>query len=659
MPFLVPTPSMAIPKGINARLRALVGTPVGRRLARWSLLVPAIEAFETQCRGLSDANLRKLSLALRYRAKSREPLDKLLPEAYALVREAARRTLGMRHFDVQVLGGIALYYRSIVEMQTGEGKTLTATLPLYLHALAGRGAHLATANDYLAQRDADWMRPLYQCLGLSVGVVQAQMPRNARRAAYACDITYGTAKEFGFDFLRDRLLLRRTGGLETGGLVRLLGRNGDAPADTPVQREAHFALVDEADSLLIDEARTPLIISAAPGEAEQRKVECFRWSAVAAGALREKEHFDYDPEKQTVDLTPQGRQQVRMLAKPAALDPVGMPEIYEYVERALRVERAFLRDRHYVVRDGEVVIVDEFTGRLGEGRKWRDGVHQAVEAKEGVEVTVDAGQAARITVQDMFLRYPHLAGMTGTAADSGRELRRIYRVRVAPVPTNRPSIRRQLPTRVFGNSDAKWEAIVAEVRELHAVGRPVLIGTPSIDKSQQLSARLRAAGIDHRVLNAHEVALEAEIVAAAGMRGKVTVSTNMAGRGTDIKLGEGVAELGGLHVIATELHDSARIDRQLIGRCGRQGDPGSYRQFLALDDNILQNGLGPASAQKWKKAGADRDQGWDHLVGLFRKAQRRIERRHFRDRKLLMHYEQEKKKMHIQMGQDPYLDTPT
>jgi preprotein translocase subunit SecA len=651
--------SMAVPSGIGARLQAILGMPAGRRLARWSLWLPRIEACEAEVRPLSEADLRKRSLALRYRAKSREPLARLLPEAFALVREAGRRALNMRHFDVQLLGGIAMHHRSIVEMQTGEGKTLTATLPMYLEALAGRGAHLATANDYLAQRDADWMRPIYSMLGMTVGVIQAQQPRPARRDAYACDVTYGTAKEFGFDFLRDRLLIRRLGGPQQSGLARLLAGDGEAPSESPVQRECHFALIDEADSLLIDEARTPLIISALPGESVKRKIECFQWSAQAADQLTEKEHYDYDPEKQTVDLTPRGRQRVRMLPKSPALDPLGMPEIYEHVERSIRVQRAFLRDRHYVVRDGEIVIVDEFTGRLGEGRKWRDGIHQAIEAKEGVKVTVDSGQAARITVQDLFLRYERLAGMTGTASDSARELRRIYRARVVPVPTNRPSGRRRLPTWVFGDIQAKWAAVVTEVREVHGTGRPVLIGTRSIDKSQQLSELLRDAGIEHQVLNAHQVAVEADIVARAGQRDKVTVSTNMAGRGTDIKLGEGVAELGGLHVICTELHDSARIDRQLIGRCGRQGDPGSYRQYLALDDDILLYGLGPAKAAALSRRGKGSAARWDRMESLFYKAQRKIERRHYRDRKALMHFEQEKKKMHKQMGQDPYLDTPT
>jgi preprotein translocase subunit SecA len=646
-----------IPDGIRARLQALSGSTAQRRLARWATLLPKIAAFEPELQKLSDQELRKRSLSLRYRAKAGEPLDRLLPEAYALVREAGWRTISLRHFDVQMLGGIALHNRSIAEMQTGEGKTLTATLPCYLNALTGKGVHVATVNDYLARRDAEWMRPIYESLGLSVGVIETEMKRPERQRNYACDIVYGTAKEFGFDFLRDRLLLRRIAEGQQDLFGQMLGTSGNQGGEQPVQRNAQFALVDEADSILIDEARTPLIISALPTEAERIAVECFKWSAAHTGNFEEDIHYDFDHDKQSVELTAAGRQLVRNIAKPEAMDAVGMFHIYEYVERALRVERIYKLDRHYVIRDGEIVIVDEFTGRMAEGRKWRDGIHQAVEAKEGVEVTVATGQAARITIQDLFLRYEHLAGMTGTAATSARELYKIYKLLVVQVPTNRPSIREQLSTRVYGDAVAKWEAIVEEVKQMHADGRPVLIGTRSIDKSVLLSTMLDQAGIEHQVLNAHHVAEEAEIVARAGLAGKVTVSTNMAGRGTDIKLGEGVDALGGLHVICTEMHDAARVDRQLLGRCGRQGDPGSYRQYLALDDDILLSGFGPKKSKKLKAQGEAKKEGFERLADLFRRAQRRIERRHFRDRKVLLYYEKERKKIQRQMGQDPYLDT--
>ncbi len=636
---------------------ALLGGPNRWRLARWAALVPKIGELEHELQSIGDHQLRKRSLALRYRAKSGEPLRRLLVEGYALVREAARRTIQMRHFDVQLLGGIAMFNRSIVEMQTGEGKTLTATLPMYLFALAGRGSHLATVNDYLAKRDADWMTPVYKALGLSVGVVQTQMPQPQRRKAYACDVTYGTAKEFGFDFLRDRLLLRRIGEGQTDLLGGMLGGGRGETNEKPVQGNCFFALVDEADSILIDEARTPLIISALPTEEQKLEIECYKWSASVVKEFLEDEDYDYDHEKKTVEFTRQGRQKARVVLKPEAMDRVGMVNIYQYLERAILVEREYHLDRQYVVRDGEIVIVDEFTGRLAEGRKWREGIHQAVEAKQGVEVTVAAGQAARITIQDFFQRYDNLAGMTGTAMGSARELRRIYRCCVVPIPTNRPAIRQHLPDIVFGSADAKWLAVVEEVCRAHAEGRPILIGTRSIDKSELLSRMLVERGIEHQVLNAHRVAEEADIVARAGLKGRVTVSTNMAGRGTDIKLGKDVHELGGLHVICTEMHDSSRIDRQLIGRCGRQGDPGTYRQYLSLDDDLLLAGFGPDKARRWKARGERPEVSFDSLASLFRRAQRKIEARHFRQRRAMMYFEKERKKMQRQMGQDPYLDT--
>ncbi len=648
-----------LPDGLKSRLSAITGGPNQWRLAHWAQLVPKIGELGPRLEQLDDHQLRKESLSLRYRARSGEPLKRLLPEAFALVREAGRRTLGMRHFDVQLLGGIAMFHQSIVEMQTGEGKTLTATLPLYLYSLMGKGCHLATVNDYLAQRDADWMRPIYQALGVSVGVVQTQQPQGQRRQAYRCDVTYGTAKEFGFDFLRDRLLLRRIREGQSDLIGGMLGEGKRGSSEKPVQGEAFFALVDEADSILIDEARTPLIISALPTEEQRLAVECYKWSAKAIKEFVEDEDYEYDHDEKKVELTQEGRHKARRLPKPEAMDSVGMVNIYRYLERALLVEREYKLDRQFVVRDGEVVIVDEFTGRLAEGRKWREGIHQAVEAMVGVEVTVATGQAARVTVQDFFLRYEHLAGMTGTAAASSRELRKIYRCNVIVVPTNRPVIRQPLAERVFGSEAQKWAAVVEEVCQMHAEGRPVLIGTRSIDKSEILSRMLGDRGIEHQVLNANHIAAEADIVAGAGRRGKVTVSTNMAGRGTDIKLGEGVKELGGLHVICTEMHDSARIDRQLIGRCGRQGDPGTWRQYLGLDDDLLLAGLGPEKAKKYRELGESANGKLDRYRGLFRKAQGRVERRHFRDRRVLMYFEKERKKMQRQMGQDPYLDTPS
>ncbi len=628
-----------------------------RRMAQWTALVPQVTALEQQYRSLDDRDLRKTSLSLRFRAKSGEKLANLLPEAYGLVRVAAERSIKLRHFDVQILGGIALFHGAIAEMDTGEGKTLTATLPMYLHALVGKGAHLATVNDYLAARDAEEMGPIYRLLGLTVGVVESQDSQDDRRKAYACDVTYGTAKEFGFDFLRDRLLLRRMGRQQSDFLGEGSSHRWEEGGDKPVQRAAHFALVDEADSVLIDEARTPLIIGSLGEKAREQVTATFRWSAEMAPQFMEDEHYEMDPDTKKVDLTTAGRQMVRALPRPDVIRNVGLVDLYQYTERAIKVHQEFHRDRQYVVRDGEIVIVDEYTGRLGEGRKWRDGIHQAIEAKEDVEVTVPTGQAARITIQDLFLRYHFLAGMTGTAMSAAREFQKIYKMRVVRIPTNRPVHRTRLPDRVFGHSEQKWQAIVEEVQQLHEQGRPVLIGTRSIDKSRILSDLLKQMRIEHRVLNANEIAAEAEIVALAGQPGKVTVATNMAGRGTDIKLGSGVAEKGGLHVICTEMHDSARIDRQLYGRCGRQGDPGSIRQYLSLDDDVLKTGFGPKAYERLKQLGLSSSGELRRFGSRFRQAQRKVERRHFRDRNVLLYHERERKKMQREMGQDPFLDT--
>jgi preprotein translocase subunit SecA len=618
--------------------------------------VERIDALADEMEGKSDAALRRLARSLSYRAKAGEPADSLLVETFAATREAGRRSLGMRHYDVQLLAGVALVHGSIVEMQTGEGKTLVATLPLVLYSLAGKGAHLATVNDYLAKRDAEWMEPIYKALGLSVGIVQSQMDFDDRRKAYACDVTYGTAKEFGFDFLKDRLMNREiTEG--RGDLGAMLTGKAESATAKLLQRPYWFALVDEADNVLIDEARTPLIIASPPGEAQAVQQAIFQFAARAAESLERDEDFEYDVQKQTCELLGRGRSRVRALERPDLLDSVSLLVIYEAVERALRARQAFVRDRQYVVRDGKIVIIDEFTGRAAEGRTWRDGLHQAVEAKEDVEITVPSGHAARITIQDLFARWPHLAGMTGTIATSAPEISRTYNVAVATVPTNRPAIRQRLPAVVCADQAEKFTRIVAEVQEMHALGRPVLIGTRSIDKSEELSRLLTEAGLVHTVLNARQIEREAEIVALAGQRGQITVSTNMAGRGTDIKLGEGVYEMGGLHVICTELHDSARIDRQLIGRCGRQGDPGTWRQYVSLDDEILVAGFGPKRAKRIAASMRARLGGNpERLVATFKRAQQRVEARHVRQRRVLEYVERQRAEAHIQMSQDPYLD---
>ena len=626
------------------------------KVSQWLEQTRAVNAWENQRRELTEPQLRKEALSIIYRAKSGEQLSTLLPECYSLIREAGRRSLNMRHYDVQILGGICLFHGGIAEMQTGEGKTLTATLPLALHSLLGKGAHLATVNDYLAQRDADWMNPLFDMLGIRVGTVLTEHDQNQRRKSYAADVTYGTAKEFGFDFLRDRLLMRAQGRAVDDFLGSGSQERWNSSGDQPVQRGMHFCLVDEADSILIDEARTPLIIGSLGDESREIVIATFKWAAEHASSFVLKEHFTIEEDTRKIELTARGRQFVRSLPRNEAIRLAALVDLYEYIERAIKVHRDFHLDRQYVVRDGEIVIVDEFTGRLAEGRKWRDGIHQAIEAKERIEVTVPTGQAARITVQDLFLRYKHLAGMTGTAATSASELRRIYKTPVVQVPTNRPPKRQRLPDSVHHDMSEKFRAIVEEVKVVNAQGRPVLIGTRSIDKSAKLADMLRQAGMQVQVLNAHEIEREAEIVSCAGRHSQITVATNMAGRGTDIKLEKDVREIGGMMVICTELHDAARIDRQLIGRCGRQGDPGTYRQYLSMDDDILRNGFGTSKSDRLKKLGANGG-SLSGLEAQFKTAQRKVERKHFRDRMALLHHEKERTKIQREMGQDPYLDT--
>ena len=427
-----------------------------------------------------------------------------------------------------------------------------------------------------------------------------------------------------------------------------------------VQRGLNFILVDEADSVLIDEARTPLIVSSLPDEVVKAKIELYRWCSKVAQQFTLEQHFDYAEKSKLVELNADGRQQVRTLPKPELLARTPLLDIYEQVEQAIFVDENYLLGRQYVVRDEEIVIVDEFTGRLAEGRKWRAGLHQAIEAKEGLEVSVETGESARITIQDLFLKYDQLAGMTGTAANSSAELKTIYSTRVVEVPTNRPPKRKQWPDQVYATEQDKWQAIVEEVIQVRDQGRPVLIGTRSIDKSELLSEMLQERGVEHDVLNARNLAREAEIVSSAGQPGRVVVATNMAGRGTDIKVSEEALERGGLHVICTEIHDSARIDRQLIGRCGRQGDAGSYRQFLSLADEILENGIGEARAKKIRQQAAQSSASPRSLAryaNLFRTAQRNVERRHYKGRKMLLHREKLRHEMQIEMGQDPYLDT--
>ncbi len=638
------------------QLKCWLGLPTQRRLARAALLVGPIRAYEASFTDCSDGDLLERSRKLRVRARGGEPLDELLPEAFGLVSEAARRTIGLRPFDVQLAGGVVLHHGGLAELATGEGKTLVAVLPAYLNALTGKGVHVTTVNDYLARRDCEWLRPVYEALGLTVAALQQEMPDEERRRAYQCDITYGMASEFGFDFLRDRLKLRRQGPAGKPFWSGWLADEGPRILlEPPVQRGHHFALVDEADSILIDEARTPLVISTPTRRAAPEEEAVYLWADRVARGLDSRRHFALDPRKGKAELTEEGRRQVRWSEPPSGPHARAMDRLYERIERALEARHRFRRDQHYLLDDDKVVIIDEYTGRRMPDRHWQDGLHQAVEAKEQAPVTVPANPAAQITFQRYFRLYTKLAGMTGTAAPNRREFRRVYRLPVMTVPTNRPVVRAQWPDRVFATETEKFAAVVEDVQRLVALGRPVLIGTRSVAKSERLSALLKEAGIDHQVLNARQHATEADVVARAGEAGRVTIATNMAGRGTDIRLGPGVPELGGLHVIATERHDAARIDRQLAGRAGRQGDPGSCQFFLSLEDELL-DALGPAWQAYLRDMTAEDlgdGRGW---AGLFRRAQRRTERRHYRQRVDLMFYERRRQETLKELGADPYVD---
>ena len=611
--------------------------------------ITQIHQIQKRLSGLSDAELLEQSLSLKYEVRAGTRLSKIIPRAFALVREAARRTLNMQHFDVQLVGGIHLVKGRVTEIATGEGKTLVATLPVYIHALKGKGAHVATVNDYLANRDAETMGPVYRALGLTVGVIQTDHKPEHRRAAYSSDVTYGTSKEFGFDFLRDRLAAPQ------GELANLVS-GGRHPSC--VMRPLYFALVDEADSVLIDEARTPMIISV-QAQNNDLIAECFKWATEHAASFVENRDYEYDHKERRVKLLSPGRILLRRLPQNAGTRSANMHQLEKYLQSAIKVKRDFHLDKHYAIDDeGKIVIIDEFTGRPAEGRKWQDGIHQAVEVKEGVEMTPENRAGASVTVQDYFLQYQLLAGMTGTAWTSRREFKRIYKKTVVRVATHKKCIRRSRPVRCFKNWDQKWLAIVEEVEQLLAAGRSVLIGTRSVERSERLSALLTEKNIDHTVLNARHLTREAEIIAQAGQPGRVTVATNMAGRGTDIILDDEVKAAGGLHVILSEIHEAARIDRQFIGRCARQGDPGTYRIFVSMEDEILGLGLGPKQAKRFQqafKAGRTDDVSTFHI---FRKAQRQIQYRYFVDRLILHKQYKEQRERLMEMGHDPYLDVP-
>jgi preprotein translocase subunit SecA len=637
------------------RVTQMTGPTSTGRFSRFALLAQRVNSMEPILEPLTDEQLRHRSHDLRLRAKQGDSLNSLLPEAFGLIREAAKRAIGQRHFDVQILGGIAIHNKCISELETGEGKTLVATMPGYLNALPGKGVHVVTVNDYLARRDAEWMGPIYNLLGMTVGCIQTGQADSSRRAAYACDITYGTSKELGFDFLRDELKRLQLGDTHRKSFEQVfLGSGNHQESELPVQRTHYFAVVDEADSILIDEARTPLIIGANNQPTQEEAAAYYGADQLAETLVRVKD-YKYDPLERKAELTATGRRKVQARAAHPAFVTLTVDGLYEYVERALRAQIAYLRDRDYVVHEGEIVIVDEFTGRMMPGRQWQDGLHQAIQGKEKLEITLETITAARVTVQDFFKRYNKLAGMTGTATSDAAELKRIYKVGVMKMPTNRPCRRVWLPDRVFSTEDEKFRAVADQIVEWNQKSVPVLIGTRSIEKSEKLSRLLAAAGIEHQILNAKNHEIEAQIVAQAGQVGKVTVATNMAGRGTDIKLGDGVAGLGGLHVIGTERHESRRIDRQLAGRCARQGDPGYAQFFVSLEDEIIE-AFGEKPAARIRKRYA----GQGELTSLrmrrmFVTAQAKKERQHFKDRKLLMHYEKQRAEMRKNMGLNPVL----
>jgi len=601
---------------IGSILKRIFGTQNERNLKRIAPVVDAINALEPTVRGLSDADLRAKTAAFRERVAKGESLDALLPEAFAVAREASIRAVGMRPFDVQLIGGIVLHQGKIAEMKTGEGKTLVAVMPVYLNALTGRGVHVVTVNDYLARRDSEWMGKVYRFLGLEVGCIVHGLNDRERREAYAADVTYGTNNEFGFDYLRDNMKFS---------------------LNDMVQRDLHYAIVDEVDSILIDEARTPLIIS---GPAE-KSTELYNRINRIIPQLRPETDYTKDEKSRTVALTEDGVARAETLLGVENLyDPRHM-DLLHHVHQALRAHTLFQKDVDYIVKGGKVIIVDEFTGRLMPGRRYSDGLHQALEAKEGVRVENENQTLASITFQNYFRMYDKLAGMTGTADTEAEEFAKIYNLEVVVIPTHKKMIRTDHPDCIYRTEQEKFRAVVREIKELHEQGRPVLVGTVNIDKSERLSAMLKREGIPHQVLNAKHHEKEAEIVAQAGRRGAVTISTNMAGRGTDIVLGPGVAQLGGLHIIGTERHESRRIDNQLRGRAGRQGDPGSSRFYLSLEDDLMRIFAADRISGLMQRIGMEEDEPIEHrlISRAIENAQSRVEAQNFSIRKQLLEYD--------------------
>ncbi|MDI6703720.1 MAG: preprotein translocase subunit SecA [bacterium] len=602
---------------ISTVLKKIFGTKQERDLKRLQPVVERINRLEHDVSKLSDSQLKDKTPEFKERLRKGETLDDILEEAFSVVREVAKRTINMRHFDVQIMGGVVLHQGKIAEMKTGEGKTLVATLPLYLNALSGKGVHLVTVNDYLAKRDRYWMGPIYEFLGLTVGLIQHDMGTSERQIAYQADITYGTNNEFGFDYLRDNMVQDK----------RL-----------KVQRGHNFAIVDEVDSILIDEARTPLIISGPVDESTSKYYKADR----IVHRLKKDRDYQVDEKARTCALTEEGVKRVEgLLGVGNLFKPHNMDWVH-HINQALKAYNLFKLDVDYVVKEGQVVIVDEFTGRLMPGRRYSEGLHQALEAKEGVKIASESQTLATITFQNYFRMYKKLAGMTGTADTEAEEFDKIYGLDVVVIPTNKPMIRNDFEDVIYRTEREKFEAVVSEIEELYRVGRPCLVGTLSVEKSERLSKMLRKKGIPHQVLNAKHHEKEAQIVARAGQKKAVTIATNMAGRGTDIVLGDGVRDLGGLHIIGTERHEARRIDNQLRGRSGRQGDPGSSRFYLSLEDDLLRifggdRLKGLADRLNIEKGKPIVEHPW--ITRSIERAQKQVEAYNFDIRKNLLEYD--------------------
>ena len=609
-------------------LTKVFGSSNDRVLKKLKPVVDHINSLEPDLMKLSDAELRLKTDEFKGRISSGETLDDILPEAFAVARESSRRVLKtpnsdsaapifMRHFDVQLIGGMVLHYGNIAEMQTGEGKTLVATLPAYLNALTGNGVHLVTVNDYLAKRDRDWMAPMYEFLGISAGSIFSHQDYEDKKKAYECDITYGTNNEFGFDYLRDNM---RTN------------------AEAQSQKRLNYAIVDEVDSILIDEARTPLIIS---GPTEESTDKYFIADKIAR-KLKVGSDFEIKEKEKSAHLNDSGIAETEKQLNVPSIYTEGYMEWPHYIEQSLRAHHLYCKDRDYIVKDGEVIIVDEFTGRLMEGRVWGDGLHQAVQAKERLKIKEENQTLATITLQNFYRLYNKLSGMTGTAFTEAGEFAQIYHLEVVQIPTNKPLVRLSHPDRVFRTQKEKYNAIIDEIIETRDTGRPSLVGTVSIEKSEYLSDLLNRKGINHEVLNAKQHEREAAIIADAGQHGNVTIATNMAGRGTDIVLGEGVADLGGLHIIGTDRHEARRIDNQLRGRSGRQGDPGSSRFYASLEDDLMRLFASERVSSLLKRFGMDEGMAIEHpmITKSIERAQKKVEQHNFEIRKHLLDYDE-------------------